>query len=156
MIPSLNLESLAALEIFSEISPASLQCLHALCRCERAEAGDLIFSEGQQGDGLYVVLEGAVKITRYIEGIGEEQLSICREGSYFGELSLIDDAPRAADARAIASTLLLRLRKADLEETMFADPAFAREMLWVLVRRLATRLRETNEKLRALVQMEIL
>ncbi|MCB9637482.1 MAG: cyclic nucleotide-binding domain-containing protein [Myxococcales bacterium] len=151
-----DVATLQQIPIFSDISPRSLGLLSGFCRIEEAEEGELIFTEGQQGDRFFVVLSGAVRISRYIEGVGEELLSMCREGNYFGELSLVDDAPRSADARAAEPTRLLTLRKVDLEEVMFADADFAREMLWVLVRRLAVRVRETNEKLRALYQMELL
>jgi CRP-like cAMP-binding protein len=151
-----EIATLQAIPIFSEISPHSLTRLAAFCRIEEAEEGALIFSEDQQGDRFFVVLSGAVRISRYIEGVGEELLAVCRDGDYFGELSLVDDAPRSANARTNEPTRLLTLRKVDMEELMFADADFAREMLWVLVRHLAVRLRETNEKLRALYQMELL
>ncbi|MCK6510098.1 cyclic nucleotide-binding domain-containing protein [Myxococcota bacterium] len=151
-----EIATLQGIPMFSELSPQSLARLANFCQVEDTEEGALIFSEDQQGDRFFVVLSGAVRISRYIEGIGEELLSVCRDGDYFGELSLVDDAPRSANARTSEPTQLLILRKVDVEELMFADADFAREMLWVLVRHLAVRLRETNEKLRALYQTELL
>lgn len=149
-------ETLRKIPLFQELSEASLTSLGERGEVEDVGEGDLIFSEGQRGDRFYVVLQGAVRIARQIEGVGEEQLSVCRDGQYFGELSLLDDEPRSADARANENSSLFVVRKSSLEEIMFSDPEFAREFLWVMVRHLAVRLRENNEKLRAVYQMGVL
>lgn len=150
---SIDLDRLRNIPLFAELSDESLQTFLRDCVVEEAPAGTLVFSEGQRGDRFFVVLSGGVRIVRQIEGVGEEQLAMCRENAYFGELSMIDNQPRSADARAIEDTHLLVIRKAVLEERMFADDALSREILWCFVRQLATRVRETNEKLRAVYQM---
>ena len=60
----------------------------------------MIFEEGEQGDKFYLILDGAVRISRIVPGMGEEALAVLRAGTYFGEMALIDDFPRCADARA--------------------------------------------------------
>lgn len=153
--PSISPDMLRKIPLFANLSPQSLGVLQSRLQTEQVSEGTLIFSEGQRGDRMYLVIQGAVKITRQIEGVGEDPISVCREGNYFGELSLLDGSPRSADARATEPCTLLTLRKAQLEELMFQDQAFTREFLWVLVQHLAVRLRETNEKLRAAYQMNI-
>lgn len=152
---AITAELLKTLPLFSEVSRKSLAILAGRCRLESFEEGDLIFAEGHRGDRMFVVLEGAVNLSRDVEGVGEELYAVCREGSYFGELSMIDDSPRSADARVLESTTVMTISKAAMEELMFQDPSFAREILWVMTRHLAVRLRETGEKLRAVYQMQL-
>lgn len=151
----LTLEELRQIPLFAETSTRALSALLERSLEEVVSEGDLIFTEGQRGDRIYIVLQGSVRLSRLIEGVGEEPLSLCHRGMYFGELALFDEAPRSAHAQALEPTRLLVLRKADFEELLFADPLFAREILWVLVSHIALRLRETNEKLRAAYQMQL-
>ena len=60
----------------------------------------MIFREGEKGNEMYVVLEGRVMISKYIPGAGEEALAFLERGGYFGEMALIDNEPRSADAKA--------------------------------------------------------
>lgn len=152
---TLDRNRLRQIPVFSEVSDSGLNAIQRYLKLITVPEGELIFSEGQRGDQLYIVLEGAVQIVRQIEGVGEEQLAVCRENSFFGELSMIDARPRSADARVIESARLLVIRKSDLEELMFGDKELEKELLWIFVHHLTTRLRETNEKLRALYQMNL-
>ena len=79
--------------------------------------------------------------------MGEEALAILRSGAYFGEMSLIDDAPRSAHALVHERCRLFVIAKSDLEDLLFVDRDLAYELLWNFVRTLTTRLRETNDKM---------
>jgi CRP-like cAMP-binding protein len=79
--------------------------------------------------------------------MGEEALAVLRAGSYFGEMALIDEFPRSADARCHETCRLFVLRKEDLEDLLFVDRDLAYEILWNFVRTLSQRLRETNDKM---------
>src|SRR6267143_1669971 len=81
--------------------------------------------------------------------VGEEALAILEPGSYFGEMALIDDTPRSADATAHMPCTLYVIQKADLEELMFLHKDLAYELLWTFVRTLSARLRDTNDKIKA-------
>ena len=96
---------------------------------------------------MYVILSGAVRISRQVPGMGEEALAVLRAGNYFGEMSLIDESPRSADAKAHESCELLVLKKDDLEDLLFVDRDLAYDLLWSFVRTLSGRLRETNDKM---------
>ena len=148
-------EVLKKIPLFQEISEEFLGEVAGRCEEQVFQPRDLVFREGQRGDRLYMILAGTVRITKNIEGIGEEQLALLKEGAYFGEMALVDEAPRSADARAAVETRLAVMRKADLEELMFANRELASEILWNFVRTLSRRLRETNEKLRAAYQMSL-
>src|SRR5204863_9308646 len=67
---------------------------------ERFREGSMIFREGEKGDKLFIVLDGRVRISKFIPGVGEEALAVLDRGDFFGEMALIDDKPRSADATA--------------------------------------------------------
>jgi CRP-like cAMP-binding protein len=112
-------------------------------------AGGSIFREGEPGDEMFVVVSGTVRISKQIPGAGEEALSLLGPGAWFGEMAVIDDAPRSADAVAHTPCALLVLRREDLDRLMFLDKDLAYALLWSFVRTLSARLRDTSEKLRS-------
>ena len=110
-------------------------------------AGALIFREGESGDEMYVVVAGRVRISKRVPGIGEEALGILEPGSHFGEMAMVDEAPRSADAIAHTACALAVVKRDDLDQLMFVDKDLAYDLLWTFARTLAARLRETNEKI---------
>jgi CRP/FNR family transcriptional regulator, cyclic AMP receptor protein len=87
-----------------------------------------------------------VRISRDLAGMGEEALAILMPGDYFGEMALVDDAPRSADARAHEDCTLYSIRREDLSELLFLNKDLAHDLLWTFVRTLSQRLRETTDK----------
>ena len=108
---------------------------------------DTIFAEGDVGETFYMILEGAVRISRIVPGMGEEALAVLREAAYFGEMSLIDDEARSATALVHESCKLFEMSRRDLEDLLFVDRDLAYELLWNFVRTLSRRLRATNDKM---------
>jgi CRP-like cAMP-binding protein len=141
------LELLARVNIFAGLPAPYLQRIAGLGIEEQHPVGGVIFSEGARGDKMYVILEGAVRISRTVPGMGEEALAILRAGDYFGEMALVDETPRSADARVHESARVLIIRKEDLEDLLFVDRDLAYDLLWNFVRTLTVRLRETNNKM---------
>lgn len=140
-------ELLAQINIFAGLQPAYLRRIAAVGLREKYDADAIIFSEGAAGEKMYLILNGAVRISRQVPGMGEEALAVLRAGSYFGEMSLVDDSPRSADAKAHEATELLVLKKEDLEDLLFVDRDLAYDLLWNFVRTLTSRLRDTNDKM---------
>ena len=140
-------ELLARINIFSGLVPAHLRRIAEIGADEQVKRGDKVFAEGDVGDKFYLIIEGAVRISRMVPGMGEEALAVLGPGKYFGEMSLVDDAPRSAHALAHEACRLFVIARADLEDLMFVDRDLAYELLWNLVRTLSGRLRETNDKM---------
>lgn len=129
------------------LSRRELMTLATFSREERFAAGASLFQEGDEGSEMYIVLEGRVLISKFIPGGGEEALAILDRGEFFGEMSLIDGAPRSADARAYNGPLtVLRLDQATVREILAMDAHAALEFLQLLCRLIANRLREIDEK----------
>jgi CRP-like cAMP-binding protein len=145
--PDKAVELLSKISLFSTLQPTYLRRIAGLGLEEAYKSGALIFKEGAQGDKMYLILDGAVRISRQVPGMGEEALAVLRAGTHFGEMALIDDFPRSADARAHEDCRLFVVRKEDLEDLLFVDRDLAYDLLWTFVRTLSGRLRETNDKM---------
>jgi CRP-like cAMP-binding protein len=141
--------ALRSCPLFQSLPGEKLRKVADIARHRDVAAGEVIFREGDSGDEMYLLLSGKVRISKNLEGVGEEALTILEPGSYFGEMALIDDSPRSADARAHSACALGILRRDDLDQLMFVDKDLAYDLLWNFVRTMAVRLRETNEKIKA-------
>ncbi len=129
------------------LSSKELATLATFSKELRFESGAALFSEGDEGHEMYVVLDGKVLISKYIPGAGEEALAILERGDFFGEMSLIDGEPRSADARAHGGPLtVLALDQATIQEMLVLDPQASLDFLKLLCRLVAKRLREIDEK----------
>lgn len=144
-------EILAQIEMFADLPPGHLREIAAIGTEEQFKRGATIFSEGDVGEKFYIILKGAVRISRFVPGMGEEALAILREGAYFGEMALVDEAPRSAAAITHESCRLFVIHRGDLEDLLFVDRDLAYELLWNFVRTLSRRLRATNDKMTFLV-----
>jgi len=145
--PEKALELLSKIGLFSALQPTYLRRIATLGLEEDYAQDALIFKEGAVGDKVYLIISGAVRISRTVPGMGEEALAVLRAGNHFGEMALIDDFPRSADARAHEPSRLFVIRKEDLEDLLFVDRDLAYDLLWSFVRTLSGRLRETNDKM---------
>jgi CRP-like cAMP-binding protein len=130
------------------LSAQELRLLAKYSREKSFPADALIFGEGELGDSLYIVVDGSVRISRIVPGMGEECLLVLERGDVFGELALIDDRPRSADARAHGGPCtVFAVSKSLLEEVLSMDPDAAVQFLNLLCRLLCRRLRAMNERL---------
>jgi CRP/FNR family cyclic AMP-dependent transcriptional regulator len=145
-----TLEILSQIDLFSGLPTGHLRRVVDIGLEEQYRSSATIFSEGEPGDKFYMVLEGAVRISRIVPGMGEEALAVLRPGNYFGEMSLIDDAPRSATAMCHEKCRLFVVNRRDLEDLLFVDRDLAYELLWNWVRTLSRRLRATNDKMTVL------
>lgn len=130
------------------LSAQELRLLAKYSREEHFDADAMIFAEGESGESLYIVVDGGVRISRMVPGMGEECLAILERGEVFGEMALIDDQPRSADARAHSNgATVFSISSALLEEVLSMDPDAAVQFLNLLCRLLCRRLRAMNERL---------
>jgi CRP/FNR family cyclic AMP-dependent transcriptional regulator len=147
--PAVKVESTDKIRLFREqgLSRRELMTLATFSKEERFAAGASLFQEGDEGNEMYVILEGKAMISKFIPGAGEEALAILERGDFFGEMSLIDGEPRSADARAYGGPLtVLSLDQATVREILAMDPHAALEFMQLLCRLVANRLREIDEK----------
>jgi CRP/FNR family cyclic AMP-dependent transcriptional regulator len=129
-----------ATSIFSRMSEASLRSVLKSAVQKTSPAGTKIVQEGKGGVGFYLILEGKAEVIR--EG---EKLAELGVGNFFGELSVIDGAPRTADVIAMTDTSCLVITQWAMKSLIENHPEIAQGMLAELVRRL----RATDEVLHA-------
>ena len=144
------LDQSAKVDVLREqgLSAAELRLLATYSQEERFQPNALIFSEGERGDKLYIVVDGQVRISRRLQGMGEEALTILGRGDVFGEMALIDEQPRSADARAhTAGGTVFTVDSHRLEEVLEMDPDAAHQFLGLLCQILCRRIRAMTDRL---------
>jgi len=105
---------------------------------------EVIFHEKQPGAGMYIIKTGFVRLTKTIN---EKKVRIAelKENECFGEMSLLEDYPRSAEAIAVERTEVLGIFRPDLFDLIESNPRLGSKILLGLSQRLASRLRETTE-----------
>lgn len=122
----------------------------ALALVERAatsfvvEGGVEIFREGQPADGLYLLRAGSVRVSK---AGSDTDVVMLGTGSHFGELGLLDDAPRSASVRANERTELVKVDGERLRALLDAEPAIAARFYRAVARSVSKRLRVTTDDL---------
>lgn len=115
--------SLRAVTLFHGLSEPELAVLGQQVVERRYGRGELIFSQGEAGDGLYIVGSGHVTISRQSAEGDELILTIYEPGEYFGELALFDREPRSASATAAEVCQLLFLSRSAFRSFLESHPA---------------------------------
>ncbi len=142
-----RLEQLRGVQLFSGLKTPALELVARIASEEQHKRGDKIFRHGDPGDKLYLILEGKVRISREIPGMGEEALAVLGPGQIFGEMALLDESPRSADANVHDNCRVLAVPRDGFDDLLYLNKDLAYEVLWSIVKMLLKRLRETNDKL---------
>ncbi len=131
--------TLEAIPLFRSLGRAELQALRAITQERRFTAGQVIFREGEAGDGVYFVKSGLVEISA---GGGEGRVfSRLGAGEIFGEMSIIEHRPRSATATAAQDTEVYFLPRGEMLVFIERSPAIA----FGLLQQISHRLRELNQ-----------
>lgn len=128
---------LRSVPIFAGLDAASLDALERQCEVRRFDEGSVVVSEADPGDALFVLARGKVKVVLYGESGREVILSIFHKaGEVFGEMALLDDAPRSATVMAMEPSSMLVLSRRDFRALVDRHPSIALQVLTELSRRL--------------------
>jgi CRP-like cAMP-binding protein len=111
----------------------------------------VILFEDDPGDALYMVVSGSVKVVLIGEDGREVILSVLPEGSFFGEMALLDELPRSAHVIAMQDANLLVLRREDFQRKLQETPTIA----FGLMAELSRRLRKADDKIGGLVLLDV-
>jgi len=125
--------ALRVVPLFDGLSEAELEELARQVVRRRAGRDEVVFLQGDAGDGLYVVARGHVGIVRQSPEGDELLLALCEPGEYFGDLALLDGAPRSASAVAVEDCALLFLPRRAFRAVLEAHPAALWRCLEVVV-----------------------
>jgi serine/threonine protein phosphatase PrpC len=137
-----RMEALRKIPLFRHLTYKEQTAILSIASTRTFPSGREIVTEGQPGEELYIVVRGKVNIEK--NGVTIAEL---RAGGHFGEMGLIDNAPRSATVRATEPTRVMVVARADLMNLMKRESILAVKMLWSFVQVLSDRLRATNSEL---------
>ena len=140
----MNVETLRQVPLFESLDDEAAHELCELLENLDCKAGALLCRAGDEGDAMYVIEEGKVRIFVRAKDGHEVTLTELQRGDFFGEMALLDGKPRSADARVAENARLAVLSREHFLSFMRSNSNVALEMLTAL----ANRLRQTDELLR--------
>jgi serine/threonine protein phosphatase PrpC len=139
---SLKLEVLKGMQMFRYLSYKELVRVSNIAEMIELASEQVIFTAGQPGEAMYVVLAGAVRLIK-----GDTVVAELTRGHHFGEMALVDRSVRSLGARATEGTRLVVIHRKDFYDIIKREPALATKMLWSFVQVLGARLRKTTNDL---------
>jgi serine/threonine protein phosphatase PrpC len=137
-----RMEALRKIPLFRHLTYKEQTAVLSIATTRTFPGGREIVIEGQPGQELFVVIRGRVAIEK-----GGNEIAELRAGGHFGEMGLIDNAPRSATARATEPTRVMVITRMDLMNLMKRESVLAVKLLWSFVQVLSDRLRATNSEL---------
>jgi CRP-like cAMP-binding protein len=135
---------LRTVPIFEGLTSRDLRKIELIVHERTFMPDEVVFYERQPGTGMYVVKKGLIRLTKTMN---EERVKIAElgEGEFFGEMSLLEEYPRSAQATAVVKTEVLGIFRPDLLDLIRRHPKLGSKILMRLSKRLANRLRKTTE-----------
>lgn len=128
---SISADQLHSIQCLSRLQPAErLRLLEYLEPTECAE-GDVLFEQGDAGDYMYLILEGAIRVFTRKNG-AKATLKLLETGEAFGDIALFHHTPRLASVEAISNCQLLKLSSAGLERLTADHPGISAKFLHAL------------------------
>jgi C4-dicarboxylate-specific signal transduction histidine kinase len=131
----MSVEFLRRLPLFAGLAEPDLERLYAEAQTLTLPANASVIEEGDPGDALYVLIDGALQISKRA-GAHDVKVDVRRPGDVIGEMSLLDNAPRAASVRTLRESRLLMISKSVFEHVLATSPTAALAILYIVTARL--------------------
>jgi diguanylate cyclase (GGDEF)-like protein len=143
---------LGDIDIFSGLAEADLKAISTKMKRRSFKSGTAVFRENEEGEELFVVADGLVAITIRSQDAEDIELSRVGRGGFFGEMSLLERAPRSATCTAVEPTECFVLAATDFDALMMEYPSAAMGVLKRMLEIAAGRLLKTGAFLSQMVQ----
>lgn len=140
---------LSSVHLFESIGKEFLDYLVETVKLETVLKGEVICSEGDAGDGFYLIRNGMVKVSKKRPG-GEVVLNYLSRGEFFGEVSLITEQTRTATCTALDTVDLVKIDRADFKKMLDQFPQFQAEVSAIAQKRM-----ETGNQMQKTIQEEV-
>jgi CRP/FNR family cyclic AMP-dependent transcriptional regulator len=137
--------------LFSELDDDEIASVSKLITYNDVAKKTIVLQEGEDGNSLFIIISGSVKISYYAPDGREVVLSLLEAGAYFGEMSLLDKQPRSATVITLDHTRLAQIRRADFERLLLQQPKVTLKLLSESV----SRLRRTSKVLERISTMDV-
>jgi CRP-like cAMP-binding protein len=133
---------LLQLPLFRSLNGKQLNLIAQACHLIPIARHDFVFRKGDPANGLYIVASGSVKLSLRAASGKEKIIDFFREGDTFGEALMFLEMPYVSQAQALKDTLLIWIKKEDIDQALEHIPSFARHLLVSLSLRLHTLMRD--------------
>jgi CRP/FNR family transcriptional regulator, cyclic AMP receptor protein len=132
---------------FTNLAPRELKEVATIVHKREYRAGEPVFYQGDPGLGMYIVQDGEVSITILGKDEKESELIVLGDGDFFGELALLDESPRSANAICKTDCTLIGFFRPDLFEVIEKNNTLGIKIVLKLAEIVAQRLRQTDKEL---------
>lgn len=139
--------ALKRLSLFNALDDRGLNALSAIIRLEEYQNGDTIIQQGSPSNGVYLLLDGSVRVSRKTPADPIVVLDNIDAGTVFGTLAAIDRKTRGASCVATGDVVVGRIAMLDFQDLMYGSSALALGFQIVILRSIFHELRKTNEQL---------
>jgi len=138
---------LQQIPLFESLDDSERQRLASLLQHRSLHKGEILFHKGDAGSTFFIIIKGLIKIGVSNKLGDEVTFAFLRSGDFFGEMALLDEQPRSADATALEDSLLYVLDRDDFFPFLIKNENTVRSVLSALLRALSLRLRRTDDLL---------
>jgi CRP-like cAMP-binding protein len=122
--------------LFGGLDESELRRLSGIARETTLSTGAVLFEQGDDSDGLYIVVSGIVRIYLTADDGREATINLLEEGEVIGEIAILDGLPRSAGAAALTDARLIFIPTAPFCELIDSSPRLGRQMILMLCERL--------------------
>ena len=147
----MDISLLRRVPLFEVLKDDDLEAIARVTITRSYDKDQVIILAEEEGDALFIIADGQVKVSIVSKDGREVILSLLGEGAVFGELSLLDGKPRSANVVATQDTELYMVRRADFLQLIYTVPQIAVGLL----AELAARLRKTDRKIEGLALLDV-
>jgi len=144
-------ELLAKVELFSELNAEELATVASVASIRSVAKDTVVFHGGDAADAVYVISSGKVKVVTTSTDGKEFILTVLGAGQVFGEMALLEEAPRSASVITLTTVELVAIKRDDFHHLLNTSPGISRSLLAILSRRL----RRANSKMESLAYMDV-
>lgn len=144
--------ALIGMPLFREFDKSELAVIAGYMTCEPYPAGQVVIWSGSQNRSLFVIVNGSAVVSLHIKGEVESVLARLHAGAHFGELTFIDGKPAAGTVTAESASRIASIPLSQMHKLRDEQPLLFGKLTWAILRDLAEKLRQTNEKVHDAVQ----
>jgi len=141
---------LSRTDLFKSCGKEMIEQIAEFCSLRKVSKGETIFKKGDTGNSLYIVKNGEISVIQNMESLQEHEIARYGEGDFFGEVDMLMNTQRNAEARAAENSEILRFPGEDktLQDFLLTSPPIGAELLRLFMQTAASRIRQANALLK--------
>jgi len=142
----LEIEQVKEIKLFQDLTVTEIEGILGIVKMHDFKAGETIFRENETGKKLYMVIDGAVRISKLIPTGEQVTFTLLKKGKFFGELSLLTQKAHSATAEALENTRVMVIHKIDFEKFVEVTPQAGFKILRAIICEISELLKQMNNK----------